>query len=148
MNLLKQTTALLVVTLVLGTAGCGKSSHDGTKSSNDGTKSSNHGTQSSNDAAITSRVKTAISKEPGLKGTKVSVSTDQKVVHLSGTVKSRAERAQLIAVARKVEGVKAVKTDLEVKQQQKPRVEARGKKREPRAQYRVTRGEVIPGTGR
>jgi hypothetical protein len=134
MNLLKRTTALLVVTLVLGTAGC---------------------TKSSSDAAITGRVKTAISSEPGLKATKVSVSTDQKVVHLSGTVKSRAERAMLIAVARKVEGVKAVKTDLVVtpqqnagvKPQQKPRVEARGK-RELRAQPRVTRGEVIPGTGR
>jgi BON domain len=132
MNLLKRTTALLVVTLVLGTAGC---------------------TKSSTDAAITGRVKTAISKEPGLKATKVSVSTDEKVVHLSGTVKSRDERAMLIAVARKVEGVKAVKTDLVVtpqqkpgvKPQQKPRVEARGKP-EPRAQHRVTpRGAERPG---
>jgi len=136
MNLLKRTTALLVVTLALGTAGC---------------------TKSSGDAEISGRVKTAISKEPGLKETKVSVSTDKKVVHLSGTVKSRAERAMLIAVARKVEGVKAVKTDLvvtpqqkpAVKPQQKPAVEARGK-REPRAQQRVTQraAEVIPGTGR
>jgi hypothetical protein len=124
MDLLKRTTALLVVTLVLGTAAC---------------------TKSSSDAAITDRVKTAISNEPGLKGTKVSVSTNEKVVHLSGTVKSRGERAVLIAVARKVEGVKALKTDLavtpqqkpEVKPQQKPRVEARGK-RELQAQRRVT----------
>ena len=140
MNLLKRTTALLVVTLALGTAGCSKGSSD---------------------AAITSRVKTAISNEPGLKATKVSVSTDQKVVHLSGTVKSRAERAMLIAVARKVEGVKAVKTDLVVtpqqnagvkpqqkpgvKPQQKPAVEARGKRELP-AQRRVTsRGAERPG---
>ena len=93
MNLLKRTTALVVVTLVLGTAGC---------------------TKSSSDAAITDRVKTAISKEPELKGTNVSVSTNEKVVQLGGTVTSRAERAMLIAVARKVEGVKAVKTDLVV----------------------------------
>lgn len=124
MDLLKRTTALLVVTLVLGTAAC---------------------TESSSDAAITDRVKTAISNEPGLKGTKVSVSTNEKVVHLSGTMKSRGERAMLIAVARKVEGVKALKTDLVVKPQQKPGVkpqqkpgvEARGK-REVRAQSRVT----------
>jgi hypothetical protein len=67
-------------------------------------------------------------------------------------VKSRAERAMLIAVARKVEGVKAVKTDVAVtppqtsgikpqqkpgiKPQQKPAAEARVK-REPRAQVRV-----------
>ena len=129
MNLLKRTTALVIVTLVLGTAGC---------------------TKSSSDAAITGRVKTAISNEPGLKETKVSVSTNEKVVHLSGTVKSRDERAMLIAVARKVEGVKAVKTDLVVapqqsagiKPQQKPRVEARVK-REPQAQLKVT----PPGAG-
>ena len=129
MNLLKRTTAFVVVTLLLGTAGC---------------------TKPSSDAAITGRVKTAISKEPELKGTKVSVSTNEKVVHLGGTVKSRAERAMLIAVARKVEGVKAVKTDLVVtpqqnpgiKPQQKPAVEARGK-REQRAQF----GRTTPGAG-
>lgn len=129
MNLFKRTTAFLVVTLVLGAAGCSKSSSD---------------------AAITDRVKTAISKEPELKATKVSVSTREKVVTLGGTVKSRAERAMLIAVARKVEGVKAVKTDVVVtaqqnpgvKPQQKPAVEARAK-REPRAQLRGT----PPGAG-
>jgi hypothetical protein len=135
MDLLKRTTAFVVVTLVLGTAGC---------------------TKSSSDAEITGRVKTAISNEPGLKTTKVSVATNEKVVHLSGTVKSRDERAMLIAVARKVDGVKAVKTDLVVTPQQKPavkpqqktRVEAR-KKRELRAQRRVTpRAGEFEGTGR
>jgi hypothetical protein len=131
MNLLKRTAAFVVVTLVLGTAGC---------------------TKSASDAEITGRVKTAISNEPGLKATKVSISTNEKVVHLSGTVKSRDESAMLIAVARKVEGVKAVKTDLVVtpqqksgvkprqkpgvKPQQKTRVEAR-KKRDLRAQHGV-----------
>lgn len=106
MDLLKRTTALLVVTLVLGTAAC---------------------TEPSGDAAITDRVKTAISNEPGLKKTKVSVSTNEKVVHLSGTVKSRGERAMLIAVARKVEGVKALKTDLVVTPQQQPGVKPKQK---------------------
>lgn len=97
MNMLKQTTALLAVTLLLGAAGC---------------------SDRNSDATINTRVKAAIAKEPGLKETKVSVSTEAKVVHLSGTVKSRTERATLIAVARKVEGVKAVKTDLVVTPQQ------------------------------
>jgi hyperosmotically inducible protein len=113
MNLIKRTTALLAVTLALGTAGCNKADSD---------------------AAITSRVKTAISNEPALKATRVSVSTDEKVVHLSGTVKSRDERALLIAAARKVDGVKAVRTDLTVKAEQKPRVEARAK---PQAEARA-----------
>ena len=97
MNLFKRTTALLVVTLVLGTAGCaGTGGYFG-------------------DAATTARVKTAIFNEPELKMMDISVSTEENVVHLSGTVKSRAERAKAIAVARKVEGVKAVKTELVVK---------------------------------
>jgi hyperosmotically inducible protein len=145
MNLLKRTSAFFVVILVLGTAGC---------------------TKSSSDAEITGRVKTAISKEPGLQGTKVSVSTKENVVHLGGTVNSRAERAMLISVARKVDGVKAVNTDLVVaaqqnaaikpqknagikpqqdpgsKPQQKPRVEA-GVKQAPQAQLRAT----PPGAG-
>jgi hypothetical protein len=129
MNLLKRMTAFLVVALALGTAGCSKSSSD---------------------AAISDRVKSAISKAPELKGAKVSVSTTEKVVHLGGTVNSRAERAMLIAVARKVEGVKAVKTDVAVapqqttriKPQQKPAAEARAKP-QPRAQV----GVAPPGAG-
>ena len=116
MDLLKRTTALLLATMVLGMAGCGSGS-------------------SGADAGITTRVKHAIAKEPALKGTSVSVSTDKKVVHLKGKVKSRDERALLIAVARKVEGVKGVTTDLAVppqakvvaKPQPKARVEARKK---------------------
>jgi osmotically-inducible protein OsmY len=98
MNRLKRTTALLVVMLVLGTAGCAST-----------------GGSFFSDAAITNRVKNAIYSEPTLKTANISVSTDQNVVHLSGTVKSRAERAKAIAVAREIEGVKAVKTDLVVK---------------------------------
>ena len=36
-------------------------------------------------------------------------------MHLTGSVKSRAEIAKAVEVARKVEGVKAVKHDLKVK---------------------------------
>ena len=138
MNLFKRTSALLVAALVLGAAGCGKSSSD---------------------SAITSRVKAAISNEPALKATKVSVSTDQKVVHLSGTLKSRDERAMLIAVARKVEGVAGVTTDLVVTPQPKTVVEAKPKtkpvaqaraKPERRAQQRLKPQPAaeFPGTGR
>lgn len=97
MNLLKRTTMLLVVTLVLGTAGCATTG------------------DFLNDAALTTRVKTAIFNEPTLKVMDISVSTEGNVVHLSGTVKSRAERAKAISVARQVDGVKAVKSDLVVK---------------------------------
>ena len=137
MNLLKRIIPLLVLAVALGTAGC--SPHF-------------------SDAAINSRVKAAIAQEPGLKGTTVWVSTDKKVVHLSGTVKSRAERAMLISVARGVEGVQNVKTDLVVeaappktaaKPQQKPAVEAPAKQEPPApAPHYVAQGQPLQDTGR
>ena len=64
------------------------------------------------DTGITTRVKTAIFNEPELKVMAIHVSTDDRVVTLSGTVKTRAERAKAIQAARNVEGVKAVKSEL------------------------------------
>ena len=97
MKLIKRTTALLAITLLLGTAGC--ASMGGFFG----------------DAALTTKVKTAIFNEPDLKVMGISVSTEENVVTLSGNVKTRAERARAIQVARKVEGVKAVKSELTVK---------------------------------
>lgn len=68
------------------------------------------------DAAITTRVKKAIYDEPSLKIGDISVKTDDKVVQLSGSVKSRAEQRKAAEVVGKVEGVKRVKNDLLVKQ--------------------------------
>lgn len=67
------------------------------------------------DAGITTRVKKAIYDEPSLKVTQISVTTEDKVVHLTGTVKSRAEAAKAAQVARSVQGVTGVKNDLQVK---------------------------------
>ena len=64
------------------------------------------------DTGITTRVKTAIFNEPELKVMAIHVSTEDRVVTLSGTVKTRAERAKAIQAARNVEGVKAVKSEL------------------------------------
>jgi osmotically-inducible protein OsmY len=66
------------------------------------------------DTGITTRVKTAIFKEPELKVMAIHVATEDRVVTLSGAVKTRAERAKAIQVARNVEGVKSVKNDLTV----------------------------------
>ena len=64
------------------------------------------------DTGITTRVKTAIFNEPELKVMAIHVSTEDRVVTLSGTVKTRAERTKAIQAARNVEGVKAVKSEL------------------------------------
>jgi osmotically-inducible protein OsmY len=98
MNALRQTAILLLFSLLLA-GGCATSGGD-----------------LFGDAGITTRVKTAIFNEPKLKVMDISVSTEDRVVTLSGTVKTRAERATAIAVARKVEGVKMVRSDLTVQQ--------------------------------
>ena len=66
------------------------------------------------DAGITARVKRAIFNEPGLKVMNVSVETSDRVVELSGSVKSRGEKLKVGDVARRVDGVKRVKNDLTV----------------------------------
>jgi osmotically-inducible protein OsmY len=66
------------------------------------------------DAMVTTRVKKAIFDEPALKVTDVSVTTENGVVSLSGSVKNRTERAKAADVARRVEGVKLVKNELKI----------------------------------
>lgn len=66
------------------------------------------------EASTTAKVKKAIYSEPSLKVMDISVSTDGGVVELTGSVKSRAERAKAAQVAAKVEGVKKVNNQLKV----------------------------------
>ena len=93
---LKRSRILVILSLLLAVAGCASTGGF------------------FGDAAITTKVKTAIFNEPTLKVMSISVATEDHVVYLSGTVKSRAERARAIQVARTVEGVKAVKSELKV----------------------------------
>jgi osmotically-inducible protein OsmY len=66
------------------------------------------------DASTTARVKKAIFDEPSLKVTDVSVTTENGVVELSGSVKTARERTRAGDVARRVEGVKRVRNDIKV----------------------------------
>ena len=98
---LKARFAMLVAAVLLGLAGCASSGKEGGNSYFD-------------DAAITTRVKRAIYNEPALKVMNVGVTTEDGVVELTGSVKSRGERAKAAEVARKAEGVKRVKNELKV----------------------------------
>jgi osmotically-inducible protein OsmY len=95
---LKHRFALAIAAALLGLAGC----------------ASPGGTSFIDDAAVTMRVKKAIYNEPSLKVMNIGVATEDGVVDLTGTVKSKAERTKATAVASKVEGVKRVKNDLKV----------------------------------
>ncbi len=66
------------------------------------------------DAAITSAVKTKFLAESGVPGTSINVDTNNHVVTLTGTVKSKAEAAKAMAIARDTKGVKRVVNHLKI----------------------------------
>lgn len=95
----RTTIALLVVTLIapLLLAGCGKTVGE-----------------TIDDATITTRVKTSLLNDPDVGGLRIDVDTFKGVVTLSGSVKTKAEEAKAIALARKIDGVTDVKSTLQV----------------------------------
>lgn len=67
------------------------------------------------DATITTRVKTALLNDPDVAGTRIDVDTTTGIVTLSGIVKNQAEADKAVAIARRIGGVKDVKSTLQVK---------------------------------
>ncbi len=66
------------------------------------------------DATITARVKTALLNDSQVGWLKIDVDTTLGVVTMSGTVKSQAEAARAVQLARQASGVKDVKSTLQV----------------------------------
>src|SRR5437773_1775145 len=64
------------------------------------------------DKAITAKVKTALYRDPIVKGTQVNVTTFQGTVQLSGFVENQAQKDRASEVAQQVSGVQAVHNDL------------------------------------
>jgi hyperosmotically inducible protein len=66
------------------------------------------------DATVTARVKTVLLNDPQVNATKIDVSTAAGVVTLTGSVRSKAEEARAIELARQITGVRDVKSTLQV----------------------------------
>jgi len=66
------------------------------------------------DASISTRVKTALLNEPNVDAVHIDVDTASGVVTLTGTVKSADDEQHAVAVARRIGGVKDVKSQLKV----------------------------------
>ena len=66
------------------------------------------------DATITARVKTSLLNDPQVGGMKIDVDTTQGVVTMSGIVKSQSEADRAVQLARQANGVKDVKSTLQV----------------------------------
>ncbi|MDP2238529.1 MAG: BON domain-containing protein [Burkholderiales bacterium] len=67
------------------------------------------------DTVITTKVKTAILKEPTLKVAEINVETFKGVVQLSGFVSSQAAMSKAVEIARGVGGVTSVRNDMRLK---------------------------------
>ena len=67
------------------------------------------------DSWITTKVKTAIFNEPGLKVSQINVETYKGVVQLSGFVDSAGDARKAAELAQAVKGVSSVKNDTRVR---------------------------------
>jgi len=67
------------------------------------------------DSAVTASVKTRMLEDERVAGTSITVETLNGTVMLSGFAKSQAEKAAAGSIARKVDGVKAVKNQITVR---------------------------------
>ncbi len=97
---------LIFATFLLALAGCAGSQ----------TKSSTGDLV--DDATITTKVKTALLGDPDVKGTQVSVETFKGTVQLSGFADNAKAKSRAEDLAKKVEGVKAVKNDILIRGKQ------------------------------
>jgi osmotically-inducible protein OsmY len=70
-----------------------------------------------NDSSISSAVKATLLADPDTSGLRIDVDTKNRVVTLTGTVSTQAERAEALEIARKVKGVTGVRDRLTVEGQ-------------------------------
>ena len=75
---------------------------------------SSNATGGMDDATITARVKTVLLNDQQIGATKIDVATTDGIVTVSGMVKSLAEAARAVELAKQVTGVREVKSALQV----------------------------------
>jgi osmotically-inducible protein OsmY len=103
MHPIKILSTVFATVMLMATLGCASTrTHEGTG-------------QYVDDSVITTKVKTAILGEPGLKVSEINVETFKGVVQLSGFVNSRDDIKSAVRVASAVDGVKSVKNDMQLK---------------------------------
>ena len=103
MSHLKTLTTLLSTVVLMTTLGCASTrTQEGTGEYVD-------------DSVITTKVKSAIFNEPGLKSSEINVETFKGTVQLSGFVSSRENINDAVRVASAVAGVKSVTNEMQLK---------------------------------
>lgn len=126
-NAYKRTTLLAVILAgtALATAGCGNRTPGDTTSqkmdrAGDKVASATERAATKTgvvveDATITTKVKSAVLAEPGLKTLQIGVDTKDGVVTLSGTVDTPVLKERAMQIAQQVDGVRSVVDNLSIK---------------------------------
>jgi hyperosmotically inducible protein len=70
------------------------------------------------DAGITSEVKAKLLADPDISGLRIDVDTSNRVVTLTGTVRTEAEKTEALQIARQVEGVTSVTDRITIERRQ------------------------------
>jgi len=128
---IRKPTALLaaaIAAIALTTAGCNRTPSDTTgratsdkmatttdRTATTTSRATNETAVVVDDAAITTKVKSAVLAEPGLKTLQINVDTKDAVVTLSGTVDSPELKSKAVQIAQSVQGVKSVNDNLSIK---------------------------------
>jgi hyperosmotically inducible periplasmic protein len=73
-----------------------------------------HANRAFDDATISTRVRTALLNDPQVGALRIDVASSGGVVTLSGTARSRNEEQRAVTLARGVDGVKDVRSELRV----------------------------------
>lgn len=100
--------AALVATMTL--AACSEA--DRQEARTEGRQATNQASAAVDDAAITTKVKAALLADDQVKGTQINVDTDGGKVRLTGTVDSQSQVERAVQIARGVNGVQSVDSNL------------------------------------
>jgi osmotically-inducible protein OsmY len=103
MRTIKTLSAVFATAILMATLGCAS------------TRTQEGAGEYIDDSVITTKVKSAILGEPGLKVSEINVETFKGVVQLSGFVSSREDITAAVKLASAVNGVKSVKNDMQLK---------------------------------
>ncbi|HEY1288292.1 MAG TPA: BON domain-containing protein [Burkholderiales bacterium] len=114
---MKALALALTAALALALGACSSDKNPSSSSSGGTSASTTSGIkQDAHDATLTTKVKSALAADVGLKTlTGISVTSDGSVVTLKGAVDTAANKSRAEQVARGVDGVSSVKNELTVK---------------------------------
>ena len=108
---------ILFAVLAIGFYGCRAAKNTGTAVAEGTKEAAEETTEVATDASITAAVKMKMADDELVKARNIDVDTNEGVVTLNGSVNSKAEEQKAIDLARSVDGVKNVISNLQVSSQ-------------------------------